>query len=96
MVLSETEKNKILNDVFHKHYPEATEQQRAKISEIVKCGFMPNYSPIKKEQESPYSSGTGVSFCDFTIVIARGSTRFEPVGIDREELSKMLWKVNSI
>ncbi len=91
MPLSHKEKERLAREHINRYYPESSKSAKAKILEHSVSNFNGNYSPIKKEQESPHGLGSGLSFEEFVIYIGWINTNKEwPKGVERERLGKIL------
>lgn len=93
MPLSESEKRSLAVQYIGDYFPDATPEQTEQAIEFAVFHFADDYSPIKTEQKDPKALGSGATFRQYVIYMARNATNKEPIGIDAAELDTLLRKV---
>lgn len=77
---------------MRKYFPGISEEIIQRVTDLALPNFIGNYSPRKREQESPYAAGCGQTYEEFIIDLGRGVSGREPQGINRDQLHDILIK----
>lgn len=93
MTLTEKQKKFLAQNAIKRYFPGTPKPLERQIIRQAKRQFMPDYSPVKREQHSRHAGGKGASWTDFIIGEAREMTGQEPHKIKRSRLSSILQKI---
>ena len=96
MPLSESQRRTLADKYIRVYFPHATPEQTEDAIERATLHFAGDSSPIKDEQDYPGASGTGATFRQYVIYMARNSTDQEPINVTAEELDTLLRRINSM
>lgn len=77
---------------MRKYFPGVSDEIIQRVTSLAMHNFEGNYSPVKREQESPHAAGSGQTYEEFIIDLGRSVSGCEPQGINREQLHGILLK----